>query len=296
VAVVLAKASNRVKSARPIFILIFLLSAVFALAAAIQSRGVAWAGRAQADTALKMLLGDSRRMFANHFFVKADVSFHSGYYPSIFDQARQSEEDEKAVARRQNDHDDHADEAHEKAMSFLGQPTDWIDRFGRHFRVTEHTHLEAQGTREILPWLRISAELDPHRIETYTVASYWLRNTLGKVDEAEQFLREGLQANPDSYELLFELGSLLYENRHDVSRARNVWETAVRRWHRTEDHQKEPDFQSLHDMATCLGHLEEAEHNYAKAIAWLEIAKEHAPRPEAVQGQIDELRRKMNAS
>ena len=32
-------------------------------------------------------MGDSRQLFANHFFTKADVYFHSGYYPSVFDQA-----------------------------------------------------------------------------------------------------------------------------------------------------------------------------------------------------------------
>ena len=31
------------------------------------------------------LLGDSRRMFANSFYVKADEYYHSGYYPTIFD-------------------------------------------------------------------------------------------------------------------------------------------------------------------------------------------------------------------
>ena len=30
-------------------------------------------------------LGDSRRMFAMSFYTKADVYFHSGYYPTIFD-------------------------------------------------------------------------------------------------------------------------------------------------------------------------------------------------------------------
>ena len=34
---------------------------------------------------LGVLLGDGRRMFANHFFVKADAYFHSGFYPTVFD-------------------------------------------------------------------------------------------------------------------------------------------------------------------------------------------------------------------
>src|SRR5437867_1932190 len=43
-------------------------------------------GRSQSDNLLEVLLGDSRRMFANHFFIKSDVYFHSGYYPTVFDE------------------------------------------------------------------------------------------------------------------------------------------------------------------------------------------------------------------
>ena len=31
------------------------------------------------------IMGDSRRMFANQLFIEADVYFHSGYYPTMFD-------------------------------------------------------------------------------------------------------------------------------------------------------------------------------------------------------------------
>ena len=114
-------------------------------------------------------------------------------------------------------------------MNFLGPPRDWIERFGRHFMVTEHTHLQGSHEREILPWLKLAAELDPQKIETYTVAAYWLRD-LGKVKEAERSLRQGLLNNPDSYDILFELGRLYYENNHDAARARKIWELALRRW------------------------------------------------------------------
>jgi len=49
-------------------------------------------------------------------------------------------------------------------------------------------------------------------VDTYTVAAFWLRSKLGKVSEAEQFLREGLRANPDSDQILFALGQLYFEN------------------------------------------------------------------------------------
>ena len=273
------------KTPSAILILLLLLTGVFTLATSLQPRASKWANRTESDSILKTLLGDSRQMFANQFFVEADASFHSGYYPSIFDQAREAEEKEKELA---GGHDEH-----EKDIGFFGEPTDWIDRFGRHFRIMEHTHLEGENTREMLPWLQISAKLDPHRIETYTVAAYWLRTSLGKVDEAEQFLREGLRANPDSYEIPFDLGRLYYENRHDAAHARNLWLLALRRWNEHQQSKKEPDFGSLHDIEIQLAHLEENEGNYAKAIEWMEKAKPHSPNPEALQSQIDALRAKL---
>jgi len=48
----------------------------------------------------------------------------------------------------------------------------------------------------MLPWLKLSAELDPQRADTYVVAAYWLRERLGKVDEAENFLRRRTAPHP----------------------------------------------------------------------------------------------------
>src|SRR5438270_7198517 len=174
-----------------ILILFFLVGACFSLATILQPRAAAWSARHDSGNVLKVLLGEGRRLFANHFFVKADVYFHSGYYPSIFDQA-QGPKDTRHLTSEEGSE---IDQEHDKAMNFLGKPLDWAERFGRHFLVTEHTHLSGGNEREILPWLRLSAELDPQRVDTYTVASYWLRN-MGKVTEAEHFLREGLRANP----------------------------------------------------------------------------------------------------
>ena len=67
---------------------------------------------------------------------------------------------------------------------------------------------------EILPWLKLSSELDPKRVETYTVTAYWLRR-MGKIDDAQQILRDALKENPGDPELLFDLGRLFKEYRHD---------------------------------------------------------------------------------
>lgn len=273
----------------PYLVLALMLVASFSVATVLQPRALRWDKRGGSGGVLKVLLGESRRLFANHFFVEADIYFHSGYYPSIFDRT-QAPKDSKHMTAEEGTPEA---EDHEKKMDFLGKPRDWVERFGRHFIVHSHTHLEGGNEREILPWLRISASLDPQRIETYTVAAYWLRNRLGKVDEAEDFLREGLRNNPDSYEILFELGRLYEENRHDSARARNVWELALKKWELSESGKKDPDLQRLDAIAIHLARLEEKEGNFARAITFLELACKASPSPEALREQIAELKTKL---
>ena len=241
------------KQASPYLILGLLLVVCFTLATTIQPRTQAWSDRGKSGDVLKMLLGDGRRMFANHFFEQADISFHSGYYPSIFDRREQS--GKSAMASEKDEHAAHDEAAHKKAMAFLGQPRDWIEAFGRHFRVTEHTHLAKGQEREILPWLRLSAELDPQRVDTYTVAAYWLREKLNKLKEAEEFLREGQRNNPDSYEILFELGRLYHDGQHDIQRARNIWQLALRKWEQSEAGKKDPNYFDREKIAVHLARL-----------------------------------------
>jgi hypothetical protein len=279
-----------VKRLWPYLILLLLLAACFSLATALQDRVSSWGKRGESDNVLKVLLGDGRQLFANQFFIQADVSFHSGYYPSIFDQANPPKDTSHLTAKE----GEPAAEEHEKQMNFLGPPRDWIERFGRHFIVTEHTHLEGNNRSEILPWLKLAAELDPQKIETYTVAAYWLRD-LGKIKEAERFLREGLLNNPESYDILFELGRLYYENNHDAARARKIWDLALRRWSEQEAANKKPDLLKLDQIAVNLSHLEETEGNLVRAIQLLELSQKASPHPEALQRQIDELKQKLAA-
>ncbi|HWQ91346.1 MAG TPA: hypothetical protein VN673_06725 [Clostridia bacterium] len=303
------------RSFTPVLSLLFLAAAALSLATVLQPRVDAWRTGTSSQSVLKVLLGDGRRLFANHFFVQADVSFHSGYYPSIFDAQKAPKDNRHMTAgeadghehhagcnhsvdsdAQEPDHDTHVSEssdeqhvdAHEKAMAFLGEPKDWIERFGRKFIISEHTHLEAGQEREMLPWLRMAAELDPERIQTYTVSAYWLRD-MGKIKEAEQFLREGLRHNPGSYEILFELGRLYSDNLHDIDRARNLWELALARWGQHESAKPKPDLLGFNEIALHLAHLEETQTNYTRAIELLTLAKKASPRPEQLDKRIGEL-------
>jgi tetratricopeptide (TPR) repeat protein len=269
-----------------------------------------------------MIFGDSRRLFANQFSAKADQYFHSGYYPSIFDQRVQAQdpehkhdencnhENESGHVHDENcnhekdgpgsnlpgtkqdhaeDHSDHSVEACEEKAGAWNVANDWIARFGQNFRVTEHTHLEGASRRELLPWLRISAQLDPHQIGTYLVGSYWLRRTEKSV-EAEKFVREGLAANPQNCELIFELGRIYLIDRKNTGRAQNLFEMALVRWDVQERTKEKPDLILLANIASNLARVEESKGQYDNAIRHLELASKASPHPEAMAAQIEELK------
>jgi tetratricopeptide (TPR) repeat protein len=255
--------------------------------------------KAQPQSMLAALMGDSRRLFANHFFIKSDAYLHSGYYPSIFDDhgefphaAAQQAGAQPSQARHDYEEPGHQHDEH-CGHDFLGQPRNWIDAFGRNFFPSKHTHLgDGKATvaeaREILPWMKLSAELDPQRVESFTVGAYWLRQ-MNKNNEALQFLREGLRANPDSFEILFELGRC-YDDQHESALARNLWELALRRWQDQESHREHPNHFLLAQILTHLIRLEARENHRDKAIRYLELLKKISPAPEQIQKRIEEVK------
>jgi tetratricopeptide (TPR) repeat protein len=265
--------------------------------------------RKQSGNFFNLLLGDSSKIFANSFFVKADAYYHSGFYPTIFDnnsafQTPHIAEDTGAVAS----HNGGGEET-----GFMGPPRDWIDAFGRHFIPNRHTHLDEGGptddlsksseVREILPWLKLSAELDPEDIRTYVVTAFWLRTRLNQVSEAEQVLREGLRNNPLDPQLLFELGRIYDENYHNADRARNIWEAALRSWAAQEPGVPQSDRLKMtnenfddrfmfEQLQTSLAQLEEKAGNIDDAIARWQFAKLASPTPDEIQKHIDGLKQK----
>jgi tetratricopeptide (TPR) repeat protein len=251
------------------------------------------AAQNRAQSVLDVLLGESRRMFANHFYTKADVYFHAGHYPSIFDQNLALGEKHMEMEAA-HEHEDHHDE---DLPPLIRTPDDWVSRFEQYFKPSRHVHLEnAANARELLPWLRISADLDPHRIETYTVAAFWLRTKVGNVDAAESFLREGWRKNPDSYEILFELGRVFLENRNDAGRARNVWLLALDKWQAQKTKGNKPDDQVYAEILINLARLEESQHHWTAALHYFTLLKPLSPQPAAIQVWIDYVSSQLSGS
>ena len=266
--------------------------------------------RKQSDNFFSLLLGDSSRIFANSFFVKADAYYHSGYYPTIFDNTSAFQTPHIA-----EDTGDVASHNSGEETDFMGPPRDWIDSFGRNFIPNRHTHLDEGGptddlsgsskVEEILPWLKLSAELDPEDVRTYVVTAFWLTR-LKQVPAAEQVLRDGLRHNPDNAQLLFELGRIYFENYHNIAQARNIWEAALRSWARQEPGVPQSERLKMttenfdnrfmfEQIQTSLAQLEENAGNLDAAIARWEQSKLASPEPDSVQKHIDEIRQKLAA-
>ena len=298
------------KTNRAFALLALLLLVVCAgLVASLDRSFMGWQGnRTKNLNPLSIAIGDGQKIFAGHFYRKADVYFHSGMYPSIFDNNQSFKtahigEDAGATGSKNT-----GDEA-----TYLGQSRDIIDRFSRHFFPARHTHLDQGGAsgheaeskeladseggdvREILPWLKIAQELDPEEPLTYTVTAYWLRSRMNKSHEAELLLREGLKNLPDHPALQFELGRIYFENNHDSTRARNVWQHAVEAWQKQEASKSDPDKFILEQILTHLAKLEEDEGNAVLAINYWEQMKIFMPQRD-IQCRIDELRQKQSSA
>lgn len=300
------------KTTSPKLVFALLVSLAYTLATAAHLQAIRRAGAVSTEGAFQKLLGDGRRLFAGQFVEMADVYLHSGFYPSIFDQRDKTAP--KAVTGKMADHDDHDHEGHqhdaegkcvqagedhdehEKAMDFMGKPHDWLEGFIRRFRITKHTHLEHGEEREVLPWLQLAIELDPQATETYTATAYWLRKNLNNAKDAEAVLREGIRNNPNSFEILFEMGKLYQESYQDAVRARNIWLLAWKRWDAQTAEAKAASVQAYGEITINLAHLEVDAGNWQRAIQYFELTKMVSPRPEAIQKQIDDIQAKVSGT
>jgi tetratricopeptide (TPR) repeat protein len=292
-------------------LLIALFILCFGLGANLQSKFQAIENaRGQSNNFFILLFGDSSRIFANAAFTKADAYYHSGYYPTIFDNNQAFETPHMAA-------DTGAVASHNQGeeTAFMGPPRDWLDAFGRHFIPNRHTHLDEGGpaddlstsseVREILPWLDLATEMNPKDVRTYLVISFWLRTDLKQASEAEHVLRGGLRSNPRNPQLLYELGRIYFENYHEPDRARTIWEAGLRAWalekpgvpqsERLAYNGNSANFDDrfvFEQLQVHLAQLEGSLGHTEAAIAHLQQAELASPDSSDLKKMIDELKNK----
>jgi len=304
---------------RPLLLLLLFLSLGVTLAGGLLQSGTV-ERQEQARSALAVLFGDGRRLFANHFLAKADAYFHRGRYPSVFEVAARKRDEgvsqallpgsapeavlpEKEAeapghvhtAECEHDHEDehHHTEACDHAEPAAG-PSDWISRLEHSLKPDQHVHLEAGAEREMLPWVKLAVEMDPHNVEAYAVGGYWLRE-LGHVDHAEAFLREGQRNNPDSAEIYFELARLYERDRGNLEHARRLYSLALQKWEKANAGVEDPDTLAMGQILGRLGYVCEQLGRLDEALRCYTALKAVSPNPQGVEALIEKLQRKMQA-
>jgi len=91
------------------------------------------------------------------------------------------------------------------------------------------------------------------------------------------------------------LGQLYDENDHDIGRARDVWQLALRRWLQQDPPAQKENKLGFEQITVHLAQLERKAGNWQQAIKWFQAAQKVSPDPNALQQRIDEIKKKMAA-
>jgi tetratricopeptide (TPR) repeat protein len=179
-------------------------------------------------SSVAIMLGEVRTAMSDIMYIKTERYLDHGiaYMPhlrktlSISGQATAIDEHQAEVAE-QTDHEagetgeehEHAEDADTPTMvptrtedfrGFIGD----LERSVKPWRDPSQPHAHSDGT-ELLPWFRLMTLSDPHYVLGYTVGGWWLKSR--NLDEALKFAQEGIDKNPDSFQVWYTMGQLLLE-------------------------------------------------------------------------------------
>ncbi|MEI6633707.1 MAG: hypothetical protein WCP22_07810 [Chlamydiota bacterium] len=147
---------------------------------------------------LGRLLGESRRAIGDDLFEQAERYFHRGVGHS-----------RKAVS-----------------MGFFQRLSDEVQP-----RVPEH--LAGGDIYEMMPWLRFATRMDPHNVDAYLGAAFWVAaQDDGHQQHALDILSEAQRNNPDDYRIPLERAQLLIHH-GELHKAARAVDLALVMWENT---------------------------------------------------------------
>lgn len=168
------------------------------------------------SSALAAMMGEFRTSISDIMFMKTERYLHGGvaYLPhhsesalSAEDLAADAEEHQSELGLPDDDEYDHS------GTPTVIPPPDrdfrgWIGALHREvrpWRDPARAHIHTDG-RDLLPWFRVMTQIDPRYIRGYVAGGFWL----AQADrlQAIDFVAEGLQHNPDAFELYVSRGLL----------------------------------------------------------------------------------------
>lgn len=197
--------------------------------------------RAQVEmnqSSLARILGEFRTGASDMLFIKTERYLHSGvgYVPHLTEDLLTVEGADKGVDSHleEMDHEghDHDHEGHdphdddpfhheEEAETLL--PTEesdyrgWIGRTHRKVKPfldpsVPHRHTDG---KELIPWFRLMTLSDPGYVRGYLTGSFWVKRH--DWEAAMMFLEEGLEKNPEAFQLHMSMGYLYMQRARSIS-------------------------------------------------------------------------------
>jgi len=237
---------------RPLSVLLMLVLAAFILAC----RVVATTVSAQGDSGIigRLLVG-SRRAVGQQFYEMADVYFHKGV-------------------------------PHHHQVGF----DDFFQRLAREAAPRVHRHIHGGGVKEIMPWLRFATGADPHNVEAYLVAAFWMAGAGGRPDIALNILREAEKNNPGDYRIYAEKGRIFMILR-DSRRAANVLDEALRLWPGNQSPESREARLEMGRILAYRAFLYELEGDRRNAMKMFAKASAMFPANRALRKRLEELKK-----
>jgi tetratricopeptide (TPR) repeat protein len=151
-----------------------------------------------------------------------------------------------------------------------------------------HVHREGKAVDEIMPWLWMAARADPHNLEHYISASFWLANEMQRPDLALQVLDTAKHTNPFAYRIALEQGVILLRTGQRDA-ATFALDAALAFWSVSEHHDIETARSEKARALLYRALLHEAEQRRDLAITDLRGILEMFPARHELETRIQEL-------
>ena len=148
------------------------------------------------------VLAGTKKYLARECWIEADTYLHQGLrHPEGDD-----EHDHDHSHEFMDSHEEfkHHHEHMKPSSTSLFVPYNREDFSGIH-------HATDFDDKDILPWLRLTAYMDPSQTSAYASGGHWLAWRIGNPQEAIDFLDEGLRNNPGAPDILMELGLIYFD-------------------------------------------------------------------------------------
>lgn len=203
---------------------------------------------------LDFLLSGSRHALSDTFYETADLYFHRGV-------------------------------PHKQPRAFM----DAFQQLRLAVAPEQHRHSQGRDVEEIMPWLRFATLADPHNVEAYLVAAFWLADECGRLDLALDVIREGLSYNPRDYRLYAE-AARIYMAQQDKDNAIRMLDTGIKLWPSDLDSSDQQVRLELARMLSYRGFLAELDGDRDRALSLFSRALRLFPENHALQERVQALR------